>query len=97
MAIQSFIEGLRSLEPELRAKGLSSLYLFGSTARGESRPDSDVDLFCDLDPSSTLGFGFFALADRIAEALGRPVDLTTRDGLHPLIRDEVMRDAVRVF
>jgi len=91
------LEKLRDLEPELRKQGVTSLYLFGSFARGEERSDSDVDLFCDLDPNSKLGFGFFALADRIAEVIGRSVDLTTRDGLHPLIRDDVMREAVQVF
>ena len=88
---------LRALEPELRRKGVAALFLFGSFARGEERPDSDVDLFCDLAPDARLGFGFFALAERIGEALGRAVDLTTRDGLHRLVREEVTRDAVQVF
>lgn len=88
---------LRALEPELRRKGVASLFLFGSFARGEERPDSDVDLFCDLAPDFQLGFGFFGLAERIGEVLGRAVDLTTREGLHRLVRDEVTRDAVQVF
>lgn len=91
------LEKLRRLEPELRKQGVTSLFLFGSFARGEEHRHSDVDLFCDLAPDSKLGFGFFALADRIADAVGRSVDLTTRDGLHPLIREDVMREAVQVF
>lgn len=97
MAASLTLDRLRALEPELRAEGLTSLFLFGSEARGEATAQSDVDLFCDLDPASRLGFAFFAMADRIAEALGRPVELTTRNGLHPLIRDHVVRDAVQVF
>jgi uncharacterized protein len=93
----ALLDQLRALEPELRRSGVERLYLFGSAARGEARAESDVDLFCDLDPSAKLGFAFFALADRIAEVLGTPVDLTTRGGLHRLIRDEVTRDAVQVF
>jgi predicted nucleotidyltransferase len=97
MVDQTALAKLRELEPELRRAGLTSLFVFGSFARGEERSDSDIDLFCDLSPDSKLGFGFFRLADRIAEALGRTVELTTRDGLHRLIRDDVMREAVQVF
>ena len=97
MSEQLTLNRLRALEPELRAKGLSSLYLFGSAARGEMRAESDVDLFCDLSSDTRLGFSFFALADRIGAELGRAVDLTTREALHPLIRDDVVRGAVRVF
>lgn len=88
---------LRELESELRASGLASLYLFGSVARGDEGAGSDVDLFCDLDPRAKLGLGFFALADRLSAALGMPVDLMTREGLHPLIREEVTRKAIQVF
>lgn len=97
MLEQRTLEQLRHLEPELRKQGVTSLYLFGSLARGEGRSNSDMDLFCDLSPDSKLGFAFFSLADRIAEVVGRSVDLTTRDGLHPLIRDDVMREAIQVF
>jgi|CXWL01.1.fsa_nt_gi predicted nucleotidyltransferase len=91
------LDRLRALEPELRKQGLASLYLFGSVARGQANSESDVDLFCDLEPSARLGFGFFGLADRISEALQRRVELTTRDGLHRLIRESVAREAVQVF
>ena len=91
------ITRLRSLEPELRRQGMLSLFLFGSTARNEAASDSDIDLFCDLDPATQLGFAFFDIADRISAAIGRRVDLTTRNGLHPLIRNDVASQAVRVF
>lgn len=88
---------LRALEPELRGKGVRALFLFGSYARDDAGPESDVDLFCDVEDQAPLGFAFFAIADRLSELLGLPVDLTTRDGLHRLIRDDVAREAVRVF
>ncbi len=97
MEKSALIDRLRALEPELRRNGVERLYLFGSASRGEAGAGSDVDLFCDLDPHSKLGFAFFSLADRLAEALGKPVDLTTRDGLHPLIRADVTREAIQVF
>ncbi|HVV34152.1 MAG TPA: nucleotidyltransferase family protein [Vitreimonas sp.] len=97
MVDQTTLAKLRALEPELRREGIASLFVFGSFARGQERRDSDIDLFCDLSPESKLGFGFFGLGDRIAEAVGRPVDLMTRDGLHRLIRDDVAREAIQVF
>ena len=97
MAERSALGRLREMESELRASGVAALYLFGSFARGEEDSASDLDLFCDLDPRAKLGLAFFALADRLSAALGLPVDLMTREGLHPLIRDEVTRTAVRVF
>jgi predicted nucleotidyltransferase len=97
MVDQTAMAKLRALEPELRREGITSLFVFGSFARGEERSDSDIDLFCDLSADSKLGFGFFGLADRIGRSLGRAVDLTTREGLHRLIRDDVAREAVQVF
>ena len=77
--------------------GARSLYLFGSTARDEARENSDIDVFIDPDYDQ-LGFvEFFRLEEQLSRALGRPVELTTRKGLHPLMRAEVERGAVRVF
>jgi len=97
MKRQDAIERLRAMEAELRAAGIGALFLFGSVARDEASDDSDVDLFCDLSADATIGLHFYALRDRIAETLGRSVDLTTRAGLHPLIRDRVTVAAVPVF
>jgi uncharacterized protein len=88
---------LRRHEPEARALGVQALYLFGSTARDEAGADSDIDLFIDPD-YARLGFvELFRLETRLSEALGRPVDLSTRKGLHPLIRPEIERNAIKVF
>ena len=79
---------------ELHAMGVASLSLFGSVARDEAGPDSDVDLLVEV----RRPFGLFALArlERYLESiLGRPVDVGTPDSLHPMIRDQVLREAVR--
>ena len=91
------VHALRELACDLEARGVASLYLFGSVARGESRMTSDVDLF--IDPARS-GFSLLDLADTatfIAERLGRRVDLATRDMLHPALKFEIEASAVRIF
>jgi uncharacterized protein len=89
---------LRSCLSEIRAHGVRALYLFGSTARGLARDDSDVDMF--IEPERMDRFNAFDLIDvkRILEKrLDAHVDLTTRDGLHPRLRQQIEREAIRVF
>lgn len=91
------IERLRAYEAELRAEGVSHVFLFGSVARGEADEKSDVDLFYDYD-SDRFGFlQFMRIRDLAPEILGRSVDIMPRDGLHPLIRPKVERAAIPVF
>ena len=94
------IAKLKDAEPALRAKGVAALYLFGSHARDEARPDSDVDVF--VDPVSDERFGFLQFMDAyetIKKTIGRGVEVgySTRDGLSRYIRTDVEREAVRVF
>jgi predicted nucleotidyltransferase len=89
---------LRAMEAELRAQGVAALYLFGSTSRDEAGADSDVDLFCDLDPRAEVGaFALMSIADDMELAIGRKVDLATRRALHQLIRADVEQHAVQVY
>ena len=67
--------------------------LFGSHARGEAGPDSDVDLLVIFDPGHTPGLEFFAMQDELTEILGRKVDLNTPNFLSRYFRDQVMADA----
>lgn len=81
-----------------KARGVLALYLFGSTARDAAGDGSDVDVFIETDPAAR--FNAFDLIDvkAILESrLATPVDLTTRDGLHPRLRDQIEREAIRVF
>ena len=91
------VSALRAHESEAREFGALSLYLFGSTARDEARQDSDIDLFIDPDYGRFGLVELFRLEETLSRALGRTVELTTRKGLHPLIRDEIEREAVKVF
>jgi predicted nucleotidyltransferase len=75
--------------------GVKSLALFGSVARDESGPESDVDLLVELDRPVGY-FGLFALQDHLESLFGCKVDLGTPDSLKPRIRERVMGECVRV-
>jgi predicted nucleotidyltransferase len=87
---------LKEKEADLRSLGVTDLYLYGSTARDEAGPNSDVDVFVEHAP----GFSLLDLAgvEQILEDdIGADVHATTRESLHPAMRDAIERDAVRVF
>jgi predicted nucleotidyltransferase len=91
------ISRLRAHEADLKRLGVEHLYLFGSTARGEARDDSDVDLFFDYERGK---FGLFELMDvqeRAADILGSQADVMTRDSLRPRLRKRIEESAVYVF
>lgn len=73
--------------------GVERLEVFGSVAKGEAAPTSDIDLLYKLKPGTRLGFSFFDLEDELARILGRPVDLVARDSINQHIRDQVLHDA----
>lgn len=82
----------------IRAMGATSLYVFGSTARDEARPDSDLDLFIDYDPDSRFNaFDLVGIKLYLKEELRLAVDVATRDGLHPMLKADIERSALRVF
>ena len=72
-------------------------WLFGSFARGEETPLSDVDLLVQLDYTKVDGFGFFGMWGDLERLLGRPVDLVTEAGLAPYTRESVERDKQLIY
>lgn len=89
---------LRSFEPQLRARGVRALYLFGSTARDQAGDGSDLDLLFDYDPASR--FSLFTQAELIEELstrIGTKVDLIALDGLRPGFRDRIRAEMISVF
>jgi predicted nucleotidyltransferase len=92
------IATLRAHEAELRQAGLSSLSLFGSVARGETETESDVDLAAEFDPAARMDLlRLAALERRIAELLGRPVDLLPEPVEKHRLQDQINRDRRRAF
>lgn len=82
----------------IRRMGATALYVYGSTARNAAHSASDLDLFIDYDPASRFNaFDLIDIKRMLEQALETPVDLTTRDGLHPLLRESIEQSAVRVF
>jgi uncharacterized protein len=74
------------------------LSVFGSAARGEMRPDSDIDLLVEFLPDAQVDLVDFAgLMLDLSRLLGRKVDLVSKNGLKPLIRDTVLEEARLVY
>ncbi len=73
--------------------GIRNLRVFGSFARGDAREDSDLDLLVDYVPGQS-GFAFVRFCEEAERLLGRDVDVTTVAGLHPMIRESVLAEAV---
>lgn len=98
MDLATALSRLRAREGELRAMGVESLSLFGSVARGEAGPGSDVDLAARLDPDRRIGlFRYAALRERIEDWLGTHVDLISEPIERPQLRARVEQDRVHVF
>ena len=91
------ISTLRERAADIRAHGVTALYLFGSAARGEATPTSDVDLFIDYDVDRFDFVHLIRLRNELSHVLGRTADLTTREGLHPMLRQGIEKEAIRVF
>lgn len=78
-----------------RRNGASNVCVFGSVARGEPSASNDIDFLVDLDPDRSL-LDHIGLQQELEDLLGVKVDVVTRRGLHPLLRDNVLAEAVPV-
>lgn len=99
MKLAEAVAKLKAAEPALRARGVGALYLFGSYARDEAGPESDLDVF--IDPA-TDGFyrfdNFMGVYEQLQEAFpGTEINYGTRSGLSKYIRPDVEKQAVRIF
>jgi uncharacterized protein len=94
------IDQIRELKPQL--SGLAALYgashlrVFGSVARGQERPDSDVDFLVELPRGYDLFGQRMALAQGLADMLHRKIDLIPEHELNRHLRDQVLREAVEI-
>jgi predicted nucleotidyltransferase len=96
--LQDVLETLKSHETELRQLGVRHAAVFGSVARGEARSGSDIDVLLDLDPEQPISvFQYAQVKLYIGNLLGDASDVVNRRKLKPLLRDNILREAVNVF
>jgi predicted nucleotidyltransferase len=97
MRCDEVVSKLRQHEAELRRLGIRHLYLFGSTARGNARADSDIDLFFDYERGKLGLFELMDIKEQASRILGRKADIMTRDSLHKVLRPGIEASALQVF
>ena len=92
------IAKLRAHERELKEAGIVRLSLFGSTARNDRRPESDIDLLASFDDSRRISLlDIVHIQNQIADLLGCAVDLIEEGTLKPRVKRNVDAEAVRAF
>jgi hypothetical protein len=94
----ALVARLRALEPALRARGVTRLGLFGSRARGDHRPDSDVDLTVDVPDDLRFSIlDLIGVQHLVGDTLGLDVQATMRRSVRPELRAELRTDEIEIF
>ena len=89
---------LKQAEAALREQGVAHAALFGSLARGEERPDSDIDIMVEIAPEVRMGvFQYVGIVQMIEDLFPGHVDVSNRIALKPHVRPSAERDAVYAF
>jgi len=95
---QDVIAVLQKNADALRARGIRHAALFGSVARGEARPDSDIDIMIELAPDASLDiFAYVELKDFVAGLFPGPVDVVNKDALKPSVKPPATADSIYAF
>jgi len=93
MSRDDILRTIAAHQPRLRQLGVRELVLFGSYARGDENPSSDVDFVVDLTQKSFDRY--MDLKELLEAVLGRRVDLVLKNALKPRLRESILREAVR--
>jgi hypothetical protein len=92
---EAILNLLHSHQQDFQKLGIRSLSLFGSVARGDAGPESDIDFLIELDPPLTFD-RYIEAKFYLEDLLGRPVDLVMPETLKPRVRPFAEREAIRV-
>ena len=95
MDLNDVLSIIAAHKEELRRRHVATLSVFGSVARGEARPDSDIDLLVEFDGSPVTLFDLGGLQVYLSEILGAEVDLVMRSSVIAELRDRIYNEAVR--
>jgi predicted nucleotidyltransferase len=94
----ALVAHLRALQPKLRAQGVTRLAIFGSRARGDHRPDSDLDVLVDVAPSDKFSLlDLIGVCHTIKDSLGIHTNAVMRRSLAPEMAEGIGSDIVEVF
>ena len=95
---EQIIATLRAHESQLRQRGVLHVALFGSAARGEAKPTSDIDIMIELEPEAPIGlFEYVEITQYLGDLFPNRVDVANRSKLKPLVRPRAEQDAVYAF
>lgn len=98
MTLEKALSILRANQEMLRARGVVHAAIFGSVVRGESRPDSDVDVLIQVDAARRIGlFGYAGLCEDIRDLFAARVDVVNTNTIRPRLRDAILGEAVYAF
>lgn len=86
----------KRIAPILQKAGIRRSALFGSCARGTTKPDSDIDILAELPDNMTL-LEYIGLKQELEDALGRPVDLVEYKSIKPRLRQSILADQVSIL
>lgn len=96
MTREEIIAKLKESAPAIKAEGVTKLAIFGSRARGDERPDSDLDVLIEVS-DAFRGLSWPAVASIIEHVTGLPAQVTLRRSLDPRIAERIADDVIEVF
>jgi predicted nucleotidyltransferase len=96
--VETIIGRLRELAPALKAEGVTKLFLFGSRARGDARPDSDLDILVETTSrAASPPFDLFKVMQLIEDTTGLQAQISMRELLKPRMAERISDDLIEVF
>jgi predicted nucleotidyltransferase len=98
ITLDAIVARLRGIQPEIRAQGVTRLAIFGSRARGDARPDSDLDILVDATSGGQMPpFDLFKVQHLIEDTTGIVTQISVRHLLKPRVAERISDDLVEVF